>query len=301
MSSKTISIDPQLFKLGNSKKSTNVSKQNSNSLNKTAKLNIHNSNIRELLLAKLQQHREKTQKKILQSTNQPVEQKINMKPFDESTPPSISSSINEISLNTSNINSNEIIPVSNVYPDKPYGVLKGGTKPTFKTWNQTQKKYNEYQPINKTTTIPIIEKQTHTTDNVVIPEVINHPQIIEENKIQNKIQNDGQNDGQNNGQKMIQEKEVKKNYKLGLNKKNKTISILIKNAATRKNIETDKSTYKKTPLHTVKNYLKKKNFINFGATAPTQLLRDMYENLKLCGDIFNENPKLLVNNMTSTN
>jgi hypothetical protein len=292
MSSKTISIDPQLFKLGNSKKISNISKQTNNSLNKTAKLNIHNSNIRELLLAKLQQHREKTQKKVLQTTTQTVEQKINMKPFDESTPTSVSSSMNEISLNPSNINYNETIPISNVYPDKPYGVLKGGTKPTFKTWNQTQKNYNEPQPITKTTTIPIIEQQTHTTEHVVIPEAINYPQI-EENKIQNN--------GQINGQKMIQEKEIKKNYKLGINKKNKTISILIKNAATRKNIESDKSTYKKTPLHTVKNYLKKKNFINFGATAPTQLLRDMYENLKLCGDIFNENPKLLVNNMTSTN
>jgi hypothetical protein len=289
MSSKTISIDPQLFKLGNSKKNS-ISKQNSNSLNKTAKLNIHNSNIRELLLSKLQQHREKTQKKVLQTTNQPIEQKINMNSFDEPNQTSISSIINETPLNTSNINSTETINISNVYPDKPYGVLKGGTKPTFKTWNQTQKKYNESQQI---TTKPIIEqqieKQTPPSELVVIPPVINHPQIVEENKIQN------------DGQKMVQEKEIKKNYKLGLNKKNKTISILIKNATTRKNIETNKSTYKKTPLHTVKNYLKKKNFINFGATAPTQLLRDMYENLKLCGDIFNENPKLLVDNLISPN
>jgi hypothetical protein len=295
MSSKTISIDPQLFKLGNSKKS-NVSKNGGNvtTLNKTAKLNIHNSNIRELLLAKLQQHREKTQKKVLQTTTQPIEQKIKMDSFDDSvtipSPTTISNSSitnNEIPLNTSNISSTETIPITNVYPDKPYGILKNGTKPTFKTWSQTQKNYTT-EPSSTYNSIKTSEQPSNTSNTNISN--IEEPKLILEDNSHQQV-----------SQKMIQEKEVKKNYKLGLNKKNKTISILIKNSNTRKNIETDKTTYKKTPLHTVKNYLKKKNFIGFGANAPTQLLRDMYENLKLCGDIHNENPKLLVENMTSPN
>ena len=45
-----------------------------------------------------------------------------------------------------------------------------------------------------------------------------------------------------------------------------------------------------------KNYLKKQQLIKFGSTAPNQLLRDMYENSKLCCEIINENPQVIVHN-----
>ena len=43
-------------------------------------------------------------------------------------------------------------------------------------------------------------------------------------------------------------------------------------------------------------YLKKQQLIKFGSTAPNQLLRDMYENSKLCCEIINENPQVIVHN-----
>jgi hypothetical protein len=280
MSSKTISIDPQHFKLGNSKKKNTTVKNSISSTTSGTKINIHNSNIRELLLSKLQQHREKTQKKIFHSTTPPIQHKIQMNNFDEQQDPLISKceSSNEstIILNNNqnnNENNNTNNNTNSILPDKPYGVLKNGVKPTYKTWNQTHKNYSEPQK-------PIVLSNNQTIEP------------IENKKESNELQQIVP---------MIQEKEIKKNYKLGLNKKNKTISILIKNANTRKKIETDKTTYKKTPITTVKNYLKKKNFIRFGATAPTQLMRDMYENLKLCGDVINENPKLLVENLKDPN
>jgi hypothetical protein len=275
MSSKTISIDPQHFKLGNSKKKTITMKNGVSSTTNGTKINIHNSNIRELLLAKLQQHREKTQKKVFHTTTQPIQHKIQMNSFDETTnsTPSIPCDIPPpLPIESSN----EII--NHIIPDKPYGILKNGTKPTYKVWNQTHKNYENND--NNISSSPVSSVPSVSS----IPVVSSVPSSI-------------QNTQNTQNTQMIQEKEVKKNYKLGLNKKNKTISILIKNANTRKKVETDKTTYKKTPITTVKNYLKKKNFIRFGANAPTQLMRDMYENLKLCGDVLNENPKLLLDNL----
>ncbi len=290
MSSKTISIDPQHFKLGNKKRSSTL-KQGVSTTSSGTKINIHNSNIRELLLAKLQNHREKTQKKIFQSRIQPIDHKIQMNNFDEITNHSESVALTEAPT----ISSNNIVvstnpspnPISSINSDKPYGILKNGTKPTFKTWNQTQKNYsNNSNNSNNSISNTIIEESNS------VP--IANMSAGSNSEISYKPPSEEPT-------KLIQEREIKKNYKLGLNKKNKTISILIKHGGARKKIETDKTTYKKTPISTVKNYLKKKNFISFGATAPSQLMRDMYENLKLCGDVMNENPKLLVENLKDPN
>ena len=95
---------------------------------------------------------------------------------------------------------------------------------------------------------------------------------------------------------MIEEIEVKKTFQLGRNKKARTVSVLIKNNSTRKKVESERLNYKKTNLSTIKNYLKKQQLIKFGSTAPNQLLRDMYENSKLCCEIINENPQVIVHN-----
>lgn len=297
MTSKTISIDPQHFKLGNSKKKSVTVKNGISTTSSGTKINIHNSNIRELLLSKLQQHREKTQKKIFHTTNPPIQHKIQMNNFDEPThslnnelPLNISNNITNVTENKvdNTVDKNTITNL--IHPDKPYGVLKNGVKPTYKIWNQTHKNYDE----------SIKNDMTHNkVSNIELNETMNNAES--KHNLDNLNNLEINNEQTSPPTQMIQEKEIKKNYKLGLNKKNKTISILIKNSNTRKKIETDKTTYKKTPITTVKNYLKKKNFIRFGATAPTQLMRDMYENLKLCGDVINENPKLLVENLKDTN
>jgi hypothetical protein len=95
---------------------------------------------------------------------------------------------------------------------------------------------------------------------------------------------------------ILEEKEVKKTFKLGKNPKTKTISILIKNNKSRKKVEDKKTEHKKTAVSTIKNYLKKKNLIKYGSTAPTKLLREMYETSELCGGILNENKDVLIHN-----
>ena len=95
---------------------------------------------------------------------------------------------------------------------------------------------------------------------------------------------------------ILEEKEVKKTFKLGKNEKTKTISVLIKNNKTRKKVEDIKTDHKKKAISTIKNYLKEKNLIKFGTTAPSKLLREMYETSELSGGILNQNKDVLIHN-----
>ena len=65
---------------------------------------------------------------------------------------------------------------------------------------------------------------------------------------------------------------------------------------TRKKVEDTKTEHKKTQLSTIKNYLKEKNLIKFGTTAPSKLLREMFETSELCGGILNKNKDVLIHN-----
>ena len=53
---------------------------------------------------------------------------------------------------------------------------------------------------------------------------------------------------------------------------------------------------RKANLKTIKNYLKKHNIINHGTSSPALLLREIYENTRLCGTVQNTNGKNLIDN-----
>uniref|UniRef100_A0A6C0ESV2 Uncharacterized protein n=1 Tax=viral metagenome TaxID=1070528 RepID=A0A6C0ESV2_9ZZZZ len=230
MSKRTISINPQFF---------NISKKKSKSQKVTpSHVNINSSNIRQLLLDKL---REQKKTKKIETKLLPV---IQSNTFDENckieeNEVKIEEKVEKIKEQNKNEDKPEHIE-SDIPQGKPYGNLKNGTKPTFKSWNK---------------------------------EDINVPTNI-----------------------IIEEKEVTKTFKLGKNEKNRTVSVLIKNNKTRKKVEDSKTALKKTNLSTVKNYLKEKNLIKFGTSAPSKLLRDMYESSELCGGIVNENAVNLLHN-----
>ena len=79
-------------------------------------------------------------------------------------------------------------------------------------------------------------------------------------------------------------------------KKNKTVQIWIACNKTRKQRSEDQENIRKTNLNTVKNYLKHNRLIKVGTTAPTNLLRQIYENAKSYGDVMNENKQNLLHN-----
>lgn len=243
---RTISIDPQFL---------NISKKKIKQKPIIAsEVNINTNNIKQLLLEKLRQHKKsKKNKGPLIQTNTFDEQKtITPQLIDKNKPievtmidnPKVSTPEITVCMDITPEPSPEIkndmeICENIIHPDKPYGVLKNGLKPTYKDWSRKD------------------------------PEPI-----------------------------IIEEREIKKTYTLGKN--NKSVSVLIKSNKTRKNNEESKINLKKTSMTTLKNHLKKHNLIKFGTTAPSELLREMFENSKLCGEISNNNPNNIVHNFKQT-
>jgi hypothetical protein len=252
-----------------------------------SQININSNNIRQMLIEKLRKSR-KTQRlppKINTNTfdnySNPtyLEPKLSSSEFDHTSHTSLPVNTNKFPENIVN----DAVTPSIIYPDKPYGILKNGTKPTYKTWNLSQKNYdsvvNEEVKNNVNTVTQIVENVINPVVQTTLPIEIPHVKDLE-----------------SPSQPMIQQREIKKTYSIGKNKKSKSVGVLIKNIHTRKKIEDDILKHKKTNITTVKNYLKSHNMIKHGTSAPTNLLRTMYEHMKLCGDVSNDNINNLIHN-----
>jgi hypothetical protein len=85
-------------------------------------------------------------------------------------------------------------------------------------------------------------------------------------------------------------------YKLGKKKDNKHIGLLIKNRETQKRIKQEVAQLKQQPIQDVKNFLREKNLIKLGSQAPNDVLRKLYEDSMLAGEITNTNNNNLVHN-----
>ncbi|MDC1321583.1 hypothetical protein N8261_06445, partial [Flavobacteriaceae bacterium] len=97
--------------------------------------------------------------------------------------------------------------------------------------------------------------------------------------------------------KKIKQKSVKtKKYTYNLGKKNNNISILIKNNKTRRNVKKEHGLLKQKPLQEIKKYLYERNLLKIGSTAPNDVLRTLYEQSILAGDVNNVNNSITLHN-----
>jgi hypothetical protein len=233
---------------------------------------INQPNLRQILLDKLMKHR-KTQKK-----SEPSPSIMNNN-FDDQC------SILSPSIPDIHVIEPAETSISSILHDKPYGVLKNGLKPTFKTWNKTQKNMNRdsIDSVNEPTpsdyfnsepdVIQVIEPKPVQMVNVQLSVP---PELVPEMQVEPKIE--------------------KRPIKIGKSKKNRTVQIWIACNKTRKQKAEDHDSIRKTNLTTVKNYLKNNRLIKVGSTAPTNLIRQIYENAKSYGDVVNENKQNLLYN-----
>lgn len=201
--------------------------------------------------------------------------------------------------NIINITSNDTVP---------YGILKGGLKPTYRQFTQKNQ--------------PIKIQQT-TNDNIVIPNAETPPDnmsfynerrrkfeefkkqfnktldnkisIFENNtntNLQTDIKNKNKNIINNNTRRI--HKRIKKHRTLG--KYKGKIGILVKGFDVRRQIEHECSILKNTPITTIKEFLLNRGLIKVGSSAPDFILREMYESCFLSGDINNLNGSNLLHN-----
>lgn len=233
------------------------SKKNKKVKESLSQVNINTSSIRQLLLDKLKEHK-KTRK--IETKITPLQEKT----FDESC--------KEAKVEVNDEVKNEVIPIQlqNQIQNQYQTQMQPQLQPQLPIPIQNNRTDKPYGNLKNGT------KPTYKQMNQIEPEKLVEPR--ESIPI------------------ILEEKEVKKTFKLGKNDKTKTISVLIKNNKTRKKVEDEKTEHKKKNMSTIKNYLKEKNLIKFGSTAPSKLLREMFETSELCGGISNENKDVLIHN-----
>jgi hypothetical protein len=84
-------------------------------------------------------------------------------------------------------------------------------------------------------------------------------------------------------------------YKLGKHANGK-VSVLIKNSQTRRRVQTEHAQLKQKSILDIKNHLRSKNLLKVGSEAPNDVLRHIYEQSILAGQIENKAKETLIHN-----
>jgi hypothetical protein len=146
-------------------------------------------------------------------------------------------------------------------PDPDYGCLKNGSKPCYRTYhNKTLKKHSIGMQKNR----PIQRSISRPTKTRVRKRLIK-----------------------------------KRHYHVGKTAKNRTISVLIKNNQTRRRIQQDLTSIKQKPISEIKKELYKKNLLKIGTVCPPDVIRTIYEQCMLAGNITNVGKGVSIHNFVN--
>ena len=235
------------------------------------------------------------------TSNLPIVQTNSIQPID-TIPMSNITPINIISTNNQVKNKNNLpnnipsqsipkikeeIIKTEILPDLPYGALKNGNKPTYRMWlNKTQK--------NRENTI---EKKNIENDNIENKEKHNLQEKL--NHLKNKygvFSKPNLNLDKNKSYKKKKYSTIKRKYILGQNKTKRKIAVLIKNSDLRARVQVERSMLRAKPLHIMKNHLYSHGILKVGNNAPKDLIKKIYEDSILTGDVNNISKEVLIYN-----
>jgi len=203
--------------------------------------------------------------------------------------------------------------IKNYSHEPSYGCLKNGTKPTYREWkNKTQKNFEplslsiDKEPLSeRELALQKVKDKFQETKKAVIPVANITPVPPLSPKVNMVVPQELENNATVVTSKVVPTVETEhriktKKYKLGKNKTHKLVGVLIKNKDTRRRVSKEKDNLKKKTIVEVKNYLKKCNLLKSGSDAPPDVLRTMYEQAVLAGNITNKTKDTLVHNFYNT-
>jgi hypothetical protein len=191
----------------------------------------------------------------------------------------------------------------------PYGILKGGNKPTFRDWNKTRKNLEPMTTIGAPAGIKPENSHSQKLKDLQLKLNALTPQIPASEPVLQAVQPPkapsltvGGGDEKPHvkstplGRKKLLKRTIRRKYTLGKSKLKKSVSILLKDRETRKNVLIAHRALKTVPLSDINVYLKKQNLIKIGSAAPADVVRQIYESALLAGEITNVNKDVLLHN-----
>ena len=215
-----------------------------------------------------------------------------------------------------------------VLKDVPYGCLRNGNKPTYRTYHRkmqpepnpshhnTMKKSHSFASPNPISFNPISDPEedtmiqerqrklrelqekavaTNAINAINATNTINGPHTNEGNAI-NAINAINSNPRIKNRIKTT----TTKKYKLGRTPGSNVVGVLIKNNETRSRVTNDLGELKRESIVEVRKYLHDHGLLKVGSDAPPDVLRNMYETAKLTGEVNNVNKQVLLHNFVAT-
>ena len=166
--------------------------------------------------------------------------------------------------------------------DVPYGCLKNGNKPTYRSW--MNKSIN-----NKSTHNETLKNYTNSNNDLSLD------REKKLNELKNKFFKEKEKE------KTFIKRTIKKKYTLGKSDIKRKVAILIKNINTRKKVTDSHKELKTHQIDDIKKYLRNRGLIRIGNTTPHDVLRKIYESSILSGDITNNNKDILFQNLLNDN
>jgi len=190
-------------------------------------------------------------------------------------------------------------------PSPPYGNLKNGKKPTYRTWkkhqsshkhNETRRKYHSHKPtgFGNVANKPLMSFSPSSGENKLmkIRDRLNSTSTT----IQEPILN---NQSLSTTVKIVK-KTLKKTVALGKNKNTHTIGTILTSEKRRMDIKKGINELLNKPINDIKRYLKEKNIIRSGSLAPNVLMRHLYIQNYLSGGGVNVNKNAIIDNYKAT-
>jgi hypothetical protein len=203
------------------------------------------------------------------------------------------------------LSSSSMNPVIQVQPP-PYGCLKNGNLPTYRTWKRTTQRNYPSSTVNKQTPPPMssstsiikpspvqVNYQTQLRDKIRTMSL--QQQLAEKNQ---KSLNASSSVNHGNWRKPKKQKRtIRRTYRTGKSKVHPHVAVLVSNKTIRNNTNLKMTKLKETPITEVKRFLKKQGFIKVNSNTPNDVLRQMYECTNLiCGEVKNHNSENLLYN-----
>lgn len=188
----------------------------------------------------------------------------------------------------------DFLPSIFIKEDPPHGCLKNGTKPTFREW-----------------ATKMLHKPVDTIKNMFGGGGGDDATQQQSQQGQSGGSGGGGGEASNGlngassgidpaqvaGMRVKIRKTKKKRFRIG--KHDDVVGVLLKNKQTQRHIQTQHLSLKQKTIGEIRKYLYEHHLLKIGSNAPPDVLRRMYEDSILTGDVKNTNKDVLLHNFMS--